>query len=298
MMPLAWTLAVLCALLSIAVAILAARLHRARRQAKDFAAALAEVTAGNGNRRLLARPGDALAPAIYAANEAVASYERRLAELARREASGQRVMASLSHDVRTPLTSLIGYLDTLERRFAGELSAEGAAYVATAAARARDLKRYTDELFEYCRLEAGEFPLAPEPLDVAEEVRRILAGWVVRFEEAGVELAADIPEGACRAIADPRALERVVSNLLGNALEHAYARRVAVSVRRAGGGWVSVRVADGEFPRRIFFHRRGRASSRSRFSSMDRGRATQAAGDAGGALGASGMRCGRRGSCR
>ena len=239
-----WVLVGLCVLLMLAVAVLAAQLFRARRQAQELAHALIEVAAGNGNRRLLARPGDVLAPAIFAANEVVASYERRLAELARREATGQRVMASLSHDVRTPLTSLIGYLDVLERRFAGELSADAGAYVVTAAAKARDLKRYTDELFEYCRLEAGEFPLVLEELDVAEEARRILAGWIARFEEAGVELAANIPERPCHGMADPRALERVVSNLLGNALEHARAQRVTVSVRSNGARPITLQVAD------------------------------------------------------
>lgn len=170
MTPAAWVLGVLCALLAMVVAVLAARLHRAHRQAKALAAALAAVAAGNGNRRLLASLGDVLAPAVFAANEVVARYERRLAELERREAAGQRVMASLSHDVRTPLASLMGYLDALERRFAGELSADAGAYVATAAAKAHDLKRYTDELFEYCRLEAGELPLAFAELDVAGEV--------------------------------------------------------------------------------------------------------------------------------
>lgn len=244
MTPFAWALGALCALLAMVVAVLAARLSRAHRQAKALAATLAEVAAGNGNRRLLARPGDVLAPAVFAANEVVVRYEHRLAELARREAAGQRVLTSLSHDVRTPLTSLMGYLDALERRFAGELGTDASAYVATAAAKARDLKRYTDELFEYCRLEAGEFPLAVVELDVAEEVRRILADWIVRFEEAGVELAADIPDGPCCALADARALERIVSNLLGNALEHARARHVTVSLRRAGAGLITIQVAD------------------------------------------------------
>ena len=244
MTPLAWALGALCALLAMVVAMLAARLHRTHRQARALAAALAEVAAGNGNRRLLARSGDVLAPAVFAANEVVARYEQRLAEIARHEAAGQRVLTSLSHDVRTPLTSLIGYLDALERRFAGELGTEAGGYVATAAAKARDLKRYTDELFEYCRLEAGEFPLAFVEIDVAEEVRRILAGWVVRFEEAGVELAADIPDGPCRALADAHALERIVSNLLGNALEHARAHCVTVSLRRTDAGLVTIQVAD------------------------------------------------------
>lgn len=185
-----------------------------------------------------------LAPAVFAANEVVARYERRLAEFERREATGQRVMASLSHDVRTPLASLMGYLDALERRFAGELSADAGAYVATAAAKAHDLKRYTDELFEYCRLEAGELPLAFAELDVAEEVRRILAGWVARFEEVGVELVADIPDGPCCALADAHSLERIVSNLLGNALEHARARSVTVSVRHTGAALTTIQVAD------------------------------------------------------
>lgn len=241
-----WALVVVCVCLSGAVAVLAARLVRTRRQARAFAAALAEVADGNGNRRMLARPGDELAPAVFAANEVVTRYEQRLTELARREAAGQRVLASLSHDVRTPLTTLIGYLSALERHHGAELGAQGAAYLSTASAKARNLKRYTDELFDFCRLEAGEFPLEPIELDVAEEARRILADWVVRFEEEGVAFAADIPETSCCAVVDPRALERIMANLIGNALEHAQARcvTVAVACTDSSGETVTLRVSD------------------------------------------------------
>lgn len=243
-----WVLVALVAALAGTVAVLAGRLVRARRQARTFASVLAEVAAGNGNRRMLARAGDELAPAIFAANEVVTGYERRLTALARQEASSRQALASLSHDVRTPLTTLIGYLDALERRHAAELDAEGSAYLATAASKARDLKRYTDELFDFCRLEAGEFPPEPVEFDLAEEVRRVLASWIVRFEEAGVELVADIAPGPCPAMADPRALGRIVANLIANALEHARARRVTVAVAPEDAppapGRVMLRVAD------------------------------------------------------
>ena len=78
--------------------------------------ALKEVKMGNGNRRILAAPGEWTAPLAYELNGIIRSYEERILALNKAEETNRQLMTSLSHDVRTPLTTLIGYLDAVHRQ--------------------------------------------------------------------------------------------------------------------------------------------------------------------------------------
>lgn len=121
-------------------------LHKERQQIKEVAEALADVKNRNGNRRVLAEPNQLLSPLVYEINEIVRAYEDRIAEFQRMEETNRQLMTSLSHDVRTPLTTLIGYLDAAHKGVvAGE---EREAYIETARWKAYDLKGYIDVLFD------------------------------------------------------------------------------------------------------------------------------------------------------
>ena len=76
---------------------------------------LADIKQGNGNRRILCAPGELTAPWCMRSTTIVASYEKELAALRKAEETNRQLMTSLSHDVRTPLTTLIGYLDAVHK---------------------------------------------------------------------------------------------------------------------------------------------------------------------------------------
>ena len=90
-------------------------LYRERRQIKEIAEALADVKNGNGNRRVLANPGQLLSPLIYEINDIILAYEEQIAVFHQTDETNKQLMTSLSHDVRTPLTTLIGYLDAVHK---------------------------------------------------------------------------------------------------------------------------------------------------------------------------------------
>ena len=113
-------------------------------------------------------------------------------------------MTSLSHDVRTPLTTLIGALDAAHR---GLLTGQAREESLDAARRkAHELKDYVDALFDWFKLNSGEFSLQPRPMEAVELTRNFLADWVPLWEEQGMNYRLQIPEGPFRAALGPRCL--------------------------------------------------------------------------------------------
>ena len=110
------TFLLLFALFCAAAALAAcAALHRTRQKLAEIERAVADIRSGNGCRRILARPGEPAAALVYEINDIVQNYEGRLAALQTAQEANRQLMTSLSHDVRTPLTTLIGALDAAHR---------------------------------------------------------------------------------------------------------------------------------------------------------------------------------------
>ena len=90
-------------------------LRRVKKQIMEMTEALHDVKEGNGNRRILSAANELVAPLAYEMNEIIVSYENRLSKVRQAEETNRQLMTSLSHDVRTPLTTLIGYLDAAHK---------------------------------------------------------------------------------------------------------------------------------------------------------------------------------------
>lgn len=236
------TFLLLFALFCAAAALAAcAALHRTRQKLAEIERAVADVRAGNGNRRVLAKPGEPAAALVYEINDIVQNYEGRLAALQTAQEANRQLMTSLSHDVRTPLTTLIGALDAAHR---GLLTGQAREESLDAARRkAHELKDYVDALFDWFKLNSGEFSLQPRPVEAVELTRNFLADWVPLWEEQGMNYRLQIPEGPFRAALDPDAYRRILNNLLQNALTHSRAQCTSVTLT-ARDGALEVQVAD------------------------------------------------------
>ena len=82
--------------------------RRVKKQISEISDALEDIKNGNGNRRILAETHELIAPLAYAINDIILSYEKRLSAYQQTDETNRQLMTSLSHDVRTPLTTLIG----------------------------------------------------------------------------------------------------------------------------------------------------------------------------------------------
>ena len=96
-------LSIIIALFSILVSCFAIR--RVKKQIAEITDTLIDVKNGNGNRRILSATNELVAPLAYEINEIVVSYESRLSTVRQTEETNRQLMTSLSHDVRTPLTT-------------------------------------------------------------------------------------------------------------------------------------------------------------------------------------------------
>lgn len=161
-----------------------------------------------------------------------------LEELAVRE---REFLMSVGHDLRTPLTTIAGYAEVLEE--GGLDDAETARIAGVLATETSRLRRLVEDLMLLARLEAREFTLEAEHVDVSEHVREVTEGFRPRADEARVRLTADIEQTGLT-LTDPDRIGQVLANLIENALRYSpEAGRVTVRVRRIGEE-VEIAVAD------------------------------------------------------
>ena len=165
-------------------------------------------------------------------------------EISNQDQQRRELVANISHDLRTPLTSLHGYLETLQLK-ASTLSAdERQRYLGIALGQSRQVGRLAQELFELARLEYGVVKPAREAFSLADLVQDVFQKFELAAEARRQRLVADIAAGLPAVLADLGLIERVMTNLLDNAIRHTPDGGViAVQLRRDGGS-IQVQVSD------------------------------------------------------
>ena len=219
------------AFVSMCVAVLT--VWRVKKQISEISDALEDIKNGNGNRRILAETHELVAPLAYALNDIILSYESRLSAYHQTEETNRQLMTSLSHDVRTPLTTLIGYLDAAHKGIVNGKERDD--YIETARRKAHDLKEYIDVLFDWFKLGSNEFSMNISTVDLTELTRNILIDWIPIFEDAQMDFVADIPEQPFRVQIDPDGYMRILNNLIQNAISHSQADKVEIALSGMGG---------------------------------------------------------------
>ncbi|MEU9020706.1 HAMP domain-containing sensor histidine kinase [Actinomadura sp. NPDC048394] len=179
------------------------------RPVRRLGAAARALGDGRLSTRVRVRGHDELADLAHTYNHAAAALERTVTELRAMEAASRRFVADVSHELRTPLTSMIAMTDVL----AEEAGDDGGA-ARLVAEETRRLGGLVEHLIEISRFDAGAAALVLDDVNVAEAVAGTLSarGWPGRV---AVEGPADLFVRA-----DPRRLDVIVANLVGNALKH------------------------------------------------------------------------------
>lgn len=161
------------------------------------------------------------------------------ADTARRE-----LMANISHDLRTPMASLQGYLETLQIKADDLSSAERRHYLELATKHSRHLSRLTDELFQLARLDQPDPSLEAEPFSVAELAHDVAQKFRLEIEQKGLSLKTDIPVDAPFVSGDIGLIERVFDNLLDNAIKYTPAGGTLNLALRPKDGVVETSITD------------------------------------------------------
>jgi predicted ATPase/signal transduction histidine kinase len=132
----------------------------------------------------------------------------------------RELIANVSHDLRSPLASLRGYLDTLLIKEDSLGAAERRAYLAIALRQAEHLQMLISELFDLARLDFDGYRIAPEPLHLGELARDVVQKFQLKAEQKQVRLQLGVDDSTAFVRADIGLIERVLENLIENAFAH------------------------------------------------------------------------------
>ena len=155
----------------------------------------------------------------------------------------RQLVANVSHDLRTPLASLTAYLETLLLKEVQLDTNERHRYTEAAYRHSQALEQLVAKLFELAKLEAKETEPKPEPFALAELVYDVVQKFELPARERRVRLRTVIPRDLPFVYADLRLVERILDNLLDNALRHAPHKEVTISLQSGDRG-VTVAVSD------------------------------------------------------
>ncbi len=229
---------VLCILLALACGGLGLWAWNQRRSLRGAARQLRELQrTGSAARVRLAAPNAAAEELLDGVNILLELRQADQAAYRERERSLRQQIANVSHDLRTPLTSILGYLQLLEGEAVSE--EERREYLAVVESRARALQSLITSFYDLSRLEGGEYPLQREKVDLYSSLSGLLASFYNDFTEQGFDVTVELEEGLPPVTADPAGVLRVFTNLIRNALDHGRGR-MEVRLFQTADGVVSL----------------------------------------------------------
>ncbi len=214
----------------------------ARRRLLDLQTTAEQVGAGNLDARAMETGEDEIARVAQAFNRMAADLSARDAALRAAGQQRRQMIADVSHELKTPLTSMRGYLETLRMPDLDIAPAERARYVDTVERETHRLERIVQELLDLARLEGGGVTLERRVFAPERLFRHVIDRHALDARERDVEMLAQVDPSADQIVGDPDRLEQVIDNLVANALRHTPAGGTIElkAISEAGAAWMSV----------------------------------------------------------
>lgn len=189
------------------------------RYIEQISATLQKIAQGDFDQRLPVRSDDELGRLAAHVNLMTEQLKHSIEEERRAEQAKQELITSVSHDLRTPLTSIMGYLTLIEEdRYRDEVELRH--YTNISLVKARRLKRLIDDLFEYTRVSSGGLKLERTPLDIGRLLEQLAEEQVPMLQEAGMEYRLYPSDERLMVFADGNQLARLFENLITNAIRY------------------------------------------------------------------------------
>ncbi len=157
-----------------------------------------------------------------------------LTPMRRLEAVRRDFVANVSHELKTPLTVVGGFAETLMDEHLNAEERQG--FVTTIIANTRRMQRIVDDLLDLSRIESGSWAPIPGDVDVAVAAAEAFSTVRAKARAGGIALRTEIAQDAADVYADHTAIRQILVNLVDNAVRHTGAGEVVVSTRRQNGG--------------------------------------------------------------
>ena len=210
-----------CIVLIILVLLLAGRLFFLRHALLSASKDMEEIEAApEQNRQLKSRSTDpVLEKLLRRINLLYCARQRERILYQRREQQLRQEIENISHDLRTPLTSILGYLDLIEDEDTSPSEQEE--YLGIIRRRAKILQGFIQDFYEITRIQAEDYPLKLTSIPVQSILKEAAVAYYLDFEKRGIEVTVSLEEKPCTIIADRIQFERIINNLVQNALKYA-----------------------------------------------------------------------------
>ena len=212
-----WVIVTPAALLMLVCAVLIWRLHRLWTDFGAVADQAAAVRAGELERESTLQEDSDLYQLADDLNHIRQGLHQAVEERTHSERMKVELVTNVSHDLKTPLTSIISYTELLSQE---PLEPPASEYVQIMGEKAQRLKAMVQDVFEVSKAASGQLPVKLERLDYARLLRQTLADMGQAIDNSGLTLRAAIPEGEVPITADSDRMYRVFQNLIGNALKY------------------------------------------------------------------------------
>lgn len=189
------------------------------RYIEELAGGLRIVATGNLDYRVQERTQDELGALARDMNLMAEQLQRKIEEERRAERLKNELVTNVSHDLRTPLTLIMGYLRLLHDK-SYETPEQAASYVSIAYSKSEKLKSLIDDLFEYTKLSNQDVPLNRRGTAMNDLLEQLLEEHVTIAEEQQLSIVRSIPHDKLFVQIDVDKMIRVFENLLGNAIKY------------------------------------------------------------------------------
>ncbi|OKQ00267.1 sensor histidine kinase KdpD [Paenibacillus sp. P46E] len=201
------------------------------------------VDRGSHERLLLFNSDPHLQKLLTDLNRLLDVNHKGAVELAKLEKSMRSMLANISHDLKTPLTVVLGYIETILQDQT-MTQAEQEHILRTIHGKAEEVIQLMNSFFDLAKLESGDKEIALSRVELGEVCRRNILSFYDILSAKGSEVEIEIPDEAMYIMGNGEALDRVLSNLLSNAIKYGDAGGVLGLRLYSGGDQVCIEVWD------------------------------------------------------
>lgn len=201
------------------------------------------ITEGTNEKLLVFTSDQALIPVLIEMNRLLEDNQQRAADFMKMEQAMRKMISNISHDLKTPLTVVLGYLETLhlhpdtseeERK-----TLQGKVY-----AKANEVLELIHKFFDLARLESGDKRIELSPVDINEVSRKNILAFYDTLTAKGFKVLIEIPDNPLLVWGNEGALERILNNLISNAIQHGGEGKTLGLTLRADDDFVYMEVWD------------------------------------------------------
>ena len=175
-----------------------------------------------GNNEIILNPdemkGELRDVAVYV-NDIAGGLSNAIEESIKSERFKTELITNVSHDIKTPLTSIINYVDLLKQENVDNEKIKE--YIQILDQKSQRLKKLTEDLVEASKASSGNVKLEMEKINIVELIKQATGEFEDKFNEKGLKIVTEIPESEVNILADNRYIYRVIENLFSNISKYA-----------------------------------------------------------------------------